>query len=645
MVSSLRSIGLIEYRPGRRVVALPVLFLDLAFLTSRSTTFAGDNVVVEPIVDKLLSMEPGDEQLTITKTATETEAATKHVNSRPRTPADLLELDYVFGQRGLLTVDEFQKEAERRGVQLRVGHLEALHRSGQLVPTFRIRLRRREIVEGLHTDTSLEGLRRLDRRGRLHVVGQEPFRSWSKDRVRVNGGSVWLDVYLYSPWQLLLLWEASIALPTMRPSGRGAFGRRFRIVDPPWSTVPVTKEMLVALSALEPVYYPHIVGSVHYSGSPARPGDWFDRYAKWMGDRKPDQLIAWLQLTADDIEKFGDTLILRARFFDPIQDWVDLVRLMAPEKWEKATGPVRLALEHHIASEVLFRLRDELALAGAAAPLPAPPSFAWVPQHDRFNHPAEQLDEVLTDFGISPHPSLVVALEGQVEMIMAGNSMDHLHVPSRRNYIELFNVGGVDKNYGLLGGYVAAPELGKALPPDMVLLNRPVTRFMVVADPEKELRTQAGRDKKKGQIVTSMMGRLAPTYQTPQVRTQLETMVAMETWNGTDSFEFAHFTDDEIVAGIKSAYALAGRPEPSVLVADVATLRNRRGNLRALLRRLPAPVIGKDKLAEAMWPTLRSRLDQHLQAGTLDQVPIARILRRAVDLATTSLRRSTALKV
>jgi hypothetical protein len=590
-------------------------------------------------------MGPSDEQLTVTKTATEMGPAANRVNSRPRTPADLLELEYVFGQRGLLTVEEFQKEAERRGVQLQVGHLEALHGSGQLVPMFRIQLRRREIVDGGQPDTSLQGLKRFHREGRLHIAAEEPFRSWSKGRIKVADRSFWLDAYLYSPWQLLLLWEASQLLPTMRQAGKGPFGQRFRVVGPAWSSVPVTTAMLVALSALEPVYYGPIVGNLHYSGSSVRPGDWFDRYANWMDDRQPEQLLDWLQLTAEDIEKLGDTLIVRARFFDPIKKWVNLVRLMAPEKWDDATGDVRLALDQRIAAEVLFRLRDELALAGAAPPLPPPPPHAWTPQHDRFNHPAGQLDEMLTDFGISPHPSLVVALEGQVEMIMAANSMDHLHVPRRRNYIELFNVGGVDKNYGLLGGYVAAPELGKALPPDMVLLNRPVTRFMVVTDPESKLRTQAGRDAKKRQIVDSMMARLAPVYQTPQVRAQLDGMVVVETWTATESFEFAHFTDDEIVAGIRAAYRLAGRPEPAVSTADVTAIRNRRGNLKALLLRLPAPTIGKDKLAEAMWPTLRSRLDLHFQAGTLDEVPIARILGQAVNLATTSLRRSTALKV
>jgi hypothetical protein len=64
-----------------------------------------------------------------------------------------------------------------------------------------------------------------------------------------------------------------------------------------------------------------------------------------------------------------------------------------------------------------------------------------------------------------------------------------------------------------------------------------------------------------------------------------------------------------------------------------------------ILKRLPAPTIGKDKLAEAMWPMLRGKLDQHLQNGTLDQVPIARILKQAIGLATMSLRRSVGLKV
>jgi hypothetical protein len=318
---------------------------------------------------------------------------------------------------------------------------------------------------------------------------------------------------------------------------------------------------------------------------------------------------------------------------------------MAPEKWEKATGDVRLALDHRIAAEMLFRFRDELASAGAAPPLQAPPAAAWTPQQERFNNPAEQLDEVLTDFGISPHPSLVLALEGQVEMIMVAYAMTHLHVPQRRNFIELVNVGGVDKNYGLLGGYVAAPELGKALQPDMVLLNRPVTRFMVVADPESKLRTQTDRDAKKRQIVDSMIRRLEPRYQIPQVRTQLDGLVVIETWNGTESFEFAHFTDQEIVDGIKAAYAVSGRPDPAVPLADVAALRKSQGNLRVILKGLPAPAIGKDKLAEAMWPTLRSKLDQHLRNGTLEQVPIARILKQAIGLATMSLRRSVGLRV
>src|SRR5438105_3720712 len=78
----------------------------------------------------------------------DTAAPTQTATEAPRrSPLDLLELDYAFSQRQLLTVDEFIKEAEKRGVRLEVGHLEALHRSGHLVPMFRIEQGRRAIVK------------------------------------------------------------------------------------------------------------------------------------------------------------------------------------------------------------------------------------------------------------------------------------------------------------------------------------------------------------------------------------------------------------------------------------------------------------------------------------------------------------------
>src|SRR2546427_10682190 len=90
------------------------------------------------------------------------------VGAARRTAIGLLGLDHVFSQRDLLTVEQFLQEAERRGVNLQVGHLEALHHSGHLIPLFRVRLDRRMVVEATRPghyempalDTSPENLKR-----------------------------------------------------------------------------------------------------------------------------------------------------------------------------------------------------------------------------------------------------------------------------------------------------------------------------------------------------------------------------------------------------------------------------------------------------------------------------------------------------
>jgi hypothetical protein len=292
---------------------------------------------------------------------------------------------------------------------------------------------------------------------------------------------------------------------------------------------------------------------------------------------------------------------------------------------------------------LLYKLREELADAGAAQPLPDPPAFALTAQHERFNRPVRDLDRVLTDYGISPHPSLVVALEGATEIILVGKSMEHLHVPRRRSYIELFDMGGNTRDYGLLASYAAVPDLGEPLQPDLVRLDRPLTRFMIVTDPENTLQTAADREAKRQKVVGAIFAKLPPAYQTQQARGQLDSLVAIETWTGTESFEFAHFSNSEISTAIRRAYRRQGRAVPAVTAAQVAAVRQKRGNLKSLLKALPPPAVKKDQMAEALWPALRRKLDRRVRQGSVDKIPVGRILQRAVELGTMSFRRGAAL--
>jgi hypothetical protein len=257
----------------------------------------------------------------------------------------------------------------------------------------------------------------------------------------------------------------------------------------------------------------------------------------------------------------------------------------------------------------------------------------------------DDLDRILTDYGISPHPSLVLPLEGATEMILVGRSMEHLYVPRRRDYIELFDIGGNTNDYGLLARYVAVPELGREVRSDLVMLNRPVTRIMVVTDPENNLRTQDQRDTKRRQILGSIYASLPQRFRTERARSQLDSVVTIDTWTDNESFEFAHFTNDEIAAAIRRVHEEGGLSEPAVNAAEIDAIRQRRGNLKSLLRKYPALKRRKDRLADALWPTLRDRLDQHVKDATIETIPVGRVLKRAVDLATMSFRRSVALEL
>jgi hypothetical protein len=559
----------------------------------------------------------------------------------------------VFSQRGLLHPEEFVKAAEKRGVRMSIGHLEALHRSGDLIPLYRVHQGAEAIVKAWEPDgymvpspdANRDALQHFKAQGRL-LAGEERFRPWSNHVVRKGGRSLWVSAFLYSPWQLLALREVRMLLPAMRRIGRAAFGDRFSSRGRIFMSTRFTTPIAVILSALEPMYWPDLVANARFGGwSVADPDTWFEKYLQWIRDRDAKSMLGWLRLKPDEIVDLADGLVLRIKSSDPIDQWVDLVRLMSPDKWKGVTGEARVALDHRLAAEMLMRLRDDLTDEGIAPALPSPPLMSWTPQHDRFNRPAETLDEVLTDYGISPHPSLVLPMEGSTEMILVGKSMEHLRVPRRRSYIELFDVGGNTKDYGLLAQYVAVPELRQEVRPDLVMLSRPLTRILVVTDPENKLRSEDERETRRRQILNSIFAALPEAFRTERAKSQLNSLVTIETWTKDEAFEFAHFTNEEIAAAVKRVLDEAGEHVPAVRLSDIEAIRQRRGNLKSILRTFPLLRNRKDLLATALWPYLKDRLDQHLKDGTIEAVPVGRILQMSVELATMSFRRRVALEV
>jgi hypothetical protein len=564
----------------------------------------------------------------------------------PRTALDLLDRDYAFGQRRLLTPDRFIEEAKTRGVNITIGHLEAAHEVGLLIPLYRVDLDKRQVRRALRADGyfgfpqfSLEILRELRDDGQLTALGPASYRPWLADRVQVGKHRQTTSVYLYSPWQLLKLHELQMELPGFRPVGRAAYGRRrYRAPEPTaFSVLHLHQWVFVVLSALEALYYPDIILKTSAGFAPT-PDDWMRLFGEWQGSQDAADNARWIRLSADQVTDLADALTTRTSFFDPLRAWTDLIRLMGSDKWEELRGDARLAVDHRIASEMLYRLRDDLANEGYADPLPEVPRWAWTPRSERWNRPAHSIDQVLTDYGLSPEPSLVWALEGQVEIAFASRVMDFLKVPRHRSFIRLHDVGGNDKDYGLLAQYIGVPATGAVLGDDFVLLDRPVTRFFISTDPENRLRTAIQRVQLKNSIVQSMLNRLDGRFRTAEVRGQLDGMVSIETWTADASFEFAHFTDGELTSAIEGAYTARGTRKVHVDQSALAALRRRNGNLKSLLRTLPPPNLKKDELVDYLWPILILKLET-TSASSRENIPIVRHLQKAIELATLSFRR------
>ena len=90
---------------------------------------------------------------------------------------------------------------------------------------------------------------------------------------------------------------------------------------------------------------------------------------------------------------------------------------------------------------------------------------------------------VLTQLPTFTPPFSGDALEGQTEMMVVPKVLRFFGVPTDTHWIRLVNSGGVRANLKLLARYAAEPLLGADFG-TAVMLDRPITRFLVFTDAE-----------------------------------------------------------------------------------------------------------------------------------------------------------------
>lgn len=346
-----------------------------------------------------------------------------------RSAIDLLDLDLVFSQQSLLTVSRFQNECGRRGLSLADGHLEAFHRPGILIPLYRL-------AKDVRTDG--DELRAARSAGRLHDPRAEPQRPWQRYRRTFGDYNFRSSEFLYSPYQLLLVQQLRSLLPRIRVRRLTQQDFRFRLKLPE-SVQPFVQphvahnaELVVVLTALETMYRPGIIGRISLPGYANR-----SAWSQYKQGFDPVAILGWLGWQAEQVRDTAERLLSMAHSVDPLRDWRELVRLAHPTKWEKLRGDALVAHDHRMAAEILLRFYEDLVQVGAAAPLEEPPKLWWHALKERLHTDRGELDAVLMEFGLSPHPAVVLVLEGATEMKLMPRVMDMLDIPRRESFIKL----------------------------------------------------------------------------------------------------------------------------------------------------------------------------------------------------------------
>jgi hypothetical protein len=549
-----------------------------------------------------------------------------------------LDFPYSFSQAPTLPVSEFLKAARDRGMAMTEPQLEGLHRLRLLVPLWRYtrdsaQIRRAGTVNPFAA-RQLAAFPPVDRRGlcdaraggQLRCALDEPFMPMSRRRRSIPEHHVsWLtSEYLYSHHQLSLLSKLAPALRALR--------YREGVVTGVDAIEPVLRvwrresrqfsELAIVLSILEAAYWSPIMGVLRFPGAVD-----FDEYDRWRDGLKPRDTLRTIDATADQLTETADVLLIEADRIDPLRNVLDLISEISPQKREGLRGEARQAVDLRVSAELLMHLHDELTDApGRQGPRYVPGSGK---RHlTRRLRPSERLDPILTDYGLSPHPRLVLVVEGETELRFFPRVMELLGIHQDPRFITIESAASVDRDLTSLISYAAALHTEVEPEGRYLRLHRAPTRILVVMDPEGRMRTEKMREEARRGWIERLRLAMPPEHRTDAVQWVIERQIEVRTWSTpAESFEFAHFTDRRL------ALALA-RLDTRDAPADVddwaeRLVRVRRGGtLKPLIRKRR-----KLELAEELWPHLQRRIERAIPHETHRKIPIVDVTLQAFELA------------
>ena len=274
----------------------------------------------------------------------------------------------------------------------------------------------------------------------------------------------WWNGLIYSWYQLLVLpqLEQVLARRTYQKRG-GRLIARLPKPDPILvDRADKLRKLTIALTALEPRYLPNLDPEWIQLSNVPDPRDW----QAYRAGFDPVQMQAWLQYPVGQVRQDAEWLLSRAHHMDPVgADWARLMRHGPAKSRKYLKDASLLAMDDRIAAEMLLRFYEDPAHRGQAEPLPdLSISMGWHPLHERLSFHPDTLDEDLIRLGISPHPRVVLALEGDTEMYHAPRVWKALEYSDAPELMRLLKLGSVSQDLKKVAALTAAPLVSEKYP-------------------------------------------------------------------------------------------------------------------------------------------------------------------------------------
>jgi hypothetical protein len=465
--------------------------------------------------------------------------------------------------------------------------------------------------------------------GRIRDPAVEPYRPHVRfDNRRLSDPKGWRNGLIYSSWQFL-------AIPDLVPllaSGRmtGPIGRRRRLLsrldDAARETFKDRRRWVLVLMALEARYLPQLDPEwLHLINTE------LERWDDYRALFDPVATAAALEVTADEIYREAERLLFRASRLDPMGEWSHLVRRAPRKTWRSLTDNALMALEHRMAAEVLLLFYEDLAVREKAEPLPTT-GRVWHPLAERLSaRRAEPIDQLLARLGVSPHPGVVLAVEGETEELLVPRVFDQLSLRRTPDLVRILCIRGADKQLALVAAATIAPLVGQRHD-DGYDLIRPPTRLLIAVDHDPKWASDEQVARQRRNIIDEVK-KVVVAQGAALSDDDLETLVHVRQWPGR-CFEYAHFTDVELATAMMQVHPTCGGLTGSALIDRIAAVRARGGDIKDVWDQTWLPTKPKKPVvADALWPILERNIDDARWRESIEIPMVAQVVHEAYTLA------------